>query len=1146
MEKLLEKQTELQAEIERSYSNYKKDSKSRKTVKYLTEKLTILDQTWEDFSLNHERIKKSPGGLLTSYYKSKVAHTLYVKHIDFRNAIIKARQELIGSATSSASEANAATPPPVNGAAASASEAKNRATPPPVKSAAASATQHNTATPPPVKGAAASASVNTGEQKHFAESAAQTENVSNTTSADAMTATEPTKAALLQKLERRYANYEVTAATLREKCAASEEISVIKAYWNELKEQKETVEATVDKLMELDFSNEMNAKYMEFNQKHREVFSLVDRHIKADDNGSELKLPAIRIPDFNGEFTQWISFYDTFEKAIHENNKLGDAQKLSYLKSHLEGEAAAMIEHLHISNGNYTTALNLLKERYHNKRVIVSQYIQMLFTLPKLHAENAQGLRKIHDTTMECLHGLQNIGTSTDGWDPMLLHILSRKLDDTTLNEYERDLKNKKEIPKLQEFLQFIEQKFISLQTAAKTSDVKKQPPRQAFHSGEDAHPRYKCLICNTEGHTIQRCRKFAALSPTERSKRAREKSICFNCLSSAHRYDNCTSKPNCGECGGKHHSLLHFKERFDKNNRGEGKVNQATIANKQSTEVLLATALVNCHAANGASVTLRALIDSGAQSTFITENATQQLQLKKSKNNTNINGFGETSAGKTSGEVNLTFTTLDNELIGATALVFNKFTQYLPSHKISKQGWKHIQNLQLADPTFDRPGKVDLIIGADAMPDIMLPGFLSGPNGTPMAQETKLGWILSGRTNQPQRSTHCFIGIISTDEILNKLWEIEEISEDRPATSEDINCEELYQKTVSHAADGKYIVPLPLKEEVTLGRSRSIAIARLFQLEKQFDKNPELRKKYSACIREYIAMGHMEEASTTEEEMCTMRNNVEICNTAYLPHQAVIKQDSTTTKLRVVFDASRKTKNGNSLNDALIVGPTIQQDIFSILARWRFHKIAFTADVEKMYRQIWVDDKGADLQRIVWRETPQEKIKDYRLKTVTFGTASAPFIAIRTLHQIAIEHQETFPDAAAIIKRDFYVDDLISGCDSLEEAITSRRQLTEMLAEGGFPLRKWTTNSVELFNTIPPDYREEKASLEIDHGDNIKALGIYWQNHNDCFTYEIKQKISRNAGTKREFLSQSGSKDHVKFALKLNIDRLRSGVKTF
>lgn len=292
--------------------------------------------------------------------------------------------------------------------------------------------------------------------------------------------------------------------------------------------------------------------------------------------------------------------------------------------------------------------------------------------------------------------------------------------------------------------------------------------------------------------------------------------------------------------------------------------------------------------------------------------------------------------------------------------------------------------------------------------------------------------------------------------------------------------------------------------------------------MEKRFEKDPELKLKYAQCINEYIQLQHMQQVFS-KEETHTVENNGAICySTSYLPHHAVIKESSSTTKLRVVFDASQKTDNGRSLNSTLMIGPKLQDDIFSILIRWRLHKIAFTADIEKMYRQISVTDKDAEYQRIVWRDNPTEKIKDYRMSTVTFGTSSAPYMAIKTLQQIAKNEEQNYPEASDIIMRDFYVDDLISGANSVQEAINMQNQLIKIFKTTGFEPKKWTSNHTQLLENVPKEHREINLPLEVDKEDSIKALGIHWHPATDHMSFKVNLESNDKTPTKRTFLSNA------------------------
>lgn len=186
-----------------------------------------------------------------------------------------------------------------------------------------------------------------------------------------------------------------------------------------------------------------------------------------------------------------------------------------------------------------------------------------------------------------------------------------------------------------------------------------------------------------------------------------------------------------------------------------------------------------------------------------------------------------------------------------------------------------------------------------------------------------------------------------------------------------------------------------------------------------------------------------------------------------YLAHHPVVKLSSATTKIRVVFDASAKDSKGQSLNDSLLTGEKLQKDIFSILLKFRIHKIVFTADIKQMNRQIWIEPKHTDYQRILWRFSPFEDVQDYRLKTVTFGVNSSPFLALRTIQQLIAEGKASFPLAAKVLETDIFVDDVVTGCSSVESALQLQQELVTLCSFGGFELRKWSSNSQILLDKI-------------------------------------------------------------------------------
>lgn len=251
---------------------------------------------------------------------------------------------------------------------------------------------------------------------------------------------------------------------------------------------------------------------------------------------------------------------------------------------------------------------------------------------------------------------------------------------------------------------------------------------------------------------------------------------------------------------------------------------------------------------------------------------------------------------------------------------------------------------------------------------------------------------------------------------IMKQFWSIDGQTTE-PEHGDD-NCEKHFLETFERDADGRYVVQLPFRKEVgELGASRPQTEKRFYQLERRLDQDPEKKKQYAEFIQQYIDLGH---ARVLE------RNEMENIDAYYLPHHCVFRPESSTTKLRVVFDGSSKTTSGHSLNDLMMIGPPVQDTLFEILLRFRLHKYAFTADVPKMYRQVRMNQHDTKFQRILWRDDRSKPLQEIELMTVTYGTAAAPFLATRALNQLAFDEQENHSQVSRLVLKGVYVDDVV------------------------------------------------------------------------------------------------------------------------
>lgn len=199
------------------------------------------------------------------------------------------------------------------------------------------------------------------------------------------------------------------------------------------------------------------------------------------------------------------------------------------------------------------------------------------------------------------------------------------------------------------------------------------------------------------------------------------------------------------------------------------------------------------------------------------------------------------------------------------------------------------------------------------------------------------------------------------------------------------------------------------------------------------------------------------------------------------------------------------------------MVGPTIQDDLFSYVLWFRIPNYLITGDIEKMFRQVLIREDQKYL-RILWREE-DNTISTYQLTTDTFGLASASFLAIRTIHQLAEDERHRFPKAAASLKKRLYVDDYIDGAQTIEETISLRDDVIGILKAGGFNLRQCASNSPQVLEGLP-DCSVNKQ-LQDKSNPTLKTLGMQWNSKQDKLIYTVKPIPLSTPVTKRVIFSE-------------------------
>ena len=663
----------------------------------------------------------------------------------------------------------------------------------------------------------------------------------------------------------------------------------------------------------------------------------------------KVKLPRLSLPHFSGDITKWATFWDSYESAVHKSDSLNDIDKFNYLRSLLERAAYDAISGLTLSAANYKEAIDILQKRFGNKQSIISKHMEILLNMEAVASEHSvRGLRHLYDEVESHVRSLRSLGVTPDSYgallSPVLLSklppelrlIVSRKVSDSTLS--------------VDSLLETMEGELLARERAlplAKTPSRRNQdkthPTSTALFSG--AHSPTSgptCCYCQ-QSHPSADCTSVPSVNA--RRQILRTSGRCFNCLRKGHLVRNCRSPRRCQKCSSRHHSSI-CEGRSPQQSEDQPPSlakpigGAATPLNPQAppftatptsnnlctdgrVAVLLQTARASIYnpAHPQRSIEVRVLLDSGSQRSYISERAMGQLALQPTgEQQLCIATFGSSREEPKVCQV-VTIGMVGKDCCHGTGMQLSLYVvpmicEPLVSQPIStcvKEN-EHLASLDLADYSEgDQILRVDILVGSDYYWDLVTGGVCRGSGG-PTAIHTKLGWVLSGPTRFKELD-HCSMNLVTThvlrvdtqqndskslDATLRSFWDLESLGIRETETT-------MYDEFASAIAfkDGRYEVSLPWRDfHEPLPDNYQLSCNRLRGLLHRLKQTPAVLREYDNIIRDQIDKGIVE--PVTDSEPMSSRLH-------YLPHHAVIRTDKTTTKMRIVYDASAKS-NGPSV----------------------------------------------------------------------------------------------------------------------------------------------------------------------------------------------------------------------------------------
>ena len=872
---------------------------------------------------------------------------------------------------------------------------------------------------------------------------------------------------------------------------------------------------------------------------------------------NNVKLPKLDFSKFSGKLLKWQEFWDSFDSAIHSNESLSPCEKMNYLRAKLEGEAAEVISGLTLTNANYQEAIRLLQKRFGQNEIIINAHYTSLMDLPA-SSSHTSTLRTSYDTIEKHLRSLQALGEDVN--TKMLVSLIMSKLPKDVITNL-TDQKTDDQEWSVQLLRDKLHRYITNRENAERqcgTPNVEsKHPIGNMWPTPQDSEhktttealfsvpkppkdPKVRrrdvCIYCNGK-HWSDECKKY----PTVTARKEKIKGHCFICLKTGHKQKDCTSDKVCAHCKQKnrHHRSLCINKFPEKPAETVTTVTEpiSTTITAENTllasdeHVLMQTATAEVEdLQKSRKETVRVLLDTGSQRTYITEQLAERLQLPiKGSETLTIYTFSSSKPRQLQTPVTeLRLLTKDGSSLHLRVNVVPKITGTLQRASFDTKNIEHLlKDITLADsiPTSKGAASIELLLGNDYYCDIFS-GDISIKQVIPglNLMASKLGWILTGRVKSQEAQSAPSVSMLTytsspirahlaTQELpiehtttLEEFWKLETLGISEPmCVNDDDKALQKFNDTVRFE-DGRYQVTWPWKEEFpSLPTNYELAMGRLRSLVNRLMRNPEHLTKYDAVIQDQLQKSIIE-VVPDEDSANTLKH--------YIPHHEIVTPEKTTTKIRIVFDASAKTRKGSqSLNESLHRGPIILEDLCGLLMRFRLNKVALVADVEKAFHQVGLQPEDRDVTRFVWlkdatKPTLENNVQVLRFTRVPFGMISSPFLLAATV-KYHLNRADT--PVAKKISDNMYVDNMITGVATSEEADEFYKEAKCLFQSSSMNLREWASNSQDFLQSIPESDRTS--------GDTMKVLGTTWNMNSDTIIINGSHTSSFQVTSKREAL---------------------------
>ena len=790
---------------------------------------------------------------------------------------------------------------------------------------------------------------------------------------------------------------------------------------------------------------------------------------------SPVRLEGLSLPTFSGDATKFPGFWTIFKTRVHQDPNLTSAEKFSYLLTKLKGSALSIVEGLPLTDTGYDSAYKLVLERYGKRMPLLNSHIMQLMEIPPSESMEAHHLRKLSDHLRVSVRSLETLGVKLKNNSQVLGPILISKLPLALRVKWQELLPHQEDTiddddyvgMDIEKFLTFIAQEAEHRELGRPSKSGRQDPAhherKSKFGATYESQTSSTCIVCNDGVHQFKDCALLKSQTLKARRETVRRHRLCWNCMSTRHSVGECQSKYTCRRCGNRHHTLLCSKEESD-----PPKVDSDKSSGKRRTDLKFSGHSYMCSSSSDTpgiyptviavaqgqtrDLRVRLLLDGCSNHSFVSPAIVDKLKIPATGSAyLNLQVFGKGRIVKQVDICNISLKPLHGGETVDLEVSVHDVCQPLDSTRVPIENYSHLSNLPLSECYRDHaPKTVDVLVGHHQMYDILTGRIQKGPRGTPVALESRFGWLLhgpyglqelcSGKTNV----FHVQANSISLKEAIERLSDCSLALPEVDAP--------LAKPILS---DGRFTVGLPWKEDNRpLSNLRQTTACQ----KKVYERcNAKLLADYQKYFSEYEDLGIISPCSSQVEQAF------------YLPHHAIHQKG----KLRVVFNGSFGSP---SLNQLLHTGPNLLARIPSCLTTFRLHSIPLVADIEKAFLQVGISEVDRDFVRfLICREG---KLVSYRFNRVPFGLCCSPALLNTCLHELYLSNEATSPAIVSLLRQSMYCDDLVTSVATQQDRAILQQRCTQMFDTASFNLRSWTSSPEKVLGLR---YDGEKDSLLID-----------------------------------------------------------------